>query len=70
MTVFEPEAEIGTLDTEEVGGEVVGRSPWELAGRRFLRNKLAIAAAVLGICMKTADFRMVDETGRAVFGGA
>jgi len=30
----------------------------------------AIAAAVLGICMKAADFRMVDETGRAVFGGA
>ena len=47
MTVFEPEAEIATLDTEEVGGEVVGRSPWELAGRRFLRNKLAIAAGVL-----------------------
>src|SRR3989442_8821454 len=56
MTVFEPEAEIGTLDTEEVGGEVVGRSPWELVGRRFLRNKLAIAAAVLFVLIIAVSF--------------
>src|SRR3989442_1778491 len=56
MTVFEPEAEIGTLDTEEVGGEVVGRSPWELVGRRFLRNKLAIAAAVLFVLIVAVSF--------------
>src|SRR2546423_3205457 len=56
MTVFEPEAEIATLDTEEIGGEVVGRSPWALAGRRFLRNKLAIAAAVLFVLIVAVSF--------------
>jgi peptide/nickel transport system permease protein len=56
MAVFEPEAEIATLDTEVVGAEVVGRSPWELAGRRFLRNKLAIAAAVLFVLIIAVSF--------------
>jgi len=56
MAVFEPEAEIATFDTEEVGGEVVGRSPWALAGRRFLRNKLAIAAAVLFVLIVAVSF--------------
>src|SRR5437667_10693427 len=56
MAVFEPEAEIATFDTEEVGGEVVGRSPWELAGRRFLRNKLAIGAAVLFVLIIAVSF--------------
>jgi peptide/nickel transport system permease protein len=44
LAVFEPEAEIAVLDAEETGGEIVGRSPWALAGRRLLRNKLALAA--------------------------
>ena len=44
MTVFEPEAEAIVLDAEEARGEIVGRSPWELASRRLLRNKLALAA--------------------------
>jgi peptide/nickel transport system permease protein len=47
MTVFEPEAEAIVLDAEEARGEIVGRSPWELAGRRLLRNKLALAALAL-----------------------
>jgi peptide/nickel transport system permease protein len=44
VAVFEPEAEGIVLDAEETGGDVVGRSPWALAGRRLLRNKLALAA--------------------------
>src|SRR3954463_8328035 len=47
MAVFEPEAEIAILDAEETGGEIVGRSPWALAGRRLLRNRLALAALAL-----------------------
>jgi peptide/nickel transport system permease protein len=47
MAVFEPEAEGIVLDAEETGGDIVGRSPWELAGRRFIRNKLALAALAL-----------------------
>jgi peptide/nickel transport system permease protein len=47
MAVFEPEAEGIVLDVEESGGDVVGRSPWGIAGRRLLRNKLALAASAL-----------------------
>jgi peptide/nickel transport system permease protein len=47
MAVFEPEAEVAVLDAEETGGEIIGRSPWALAGRRLLRNRMAIAAFVL-----------------------
>jgi peptide/nickel transport system permease protein len=47
MAVFEPEAEGIVLDAEESGGDVVGRSPWGIAGRRLLRNKLALAAIAL-----------------------
>jgi peptide/nickel transport system permease protein len=47
MAVFEPEAEGIVLDAEETGGDVVGRSPWALAGRRLVRNKLALAALAL-----------------------
>jgi peptide/nickel transport system permease protein len=47
VAVFEPEAEVAVLDAEETGGEIVGRSPWALAGRRLLRNKLALAALAL-----------------------
>src|SRR2546423_7613888 len=49
MAVFEPEAEGLVLDAEETGGDIVGRSPWALAGRRLLRNKLALAALGLFI---------------------
>ena len=47
MAVFEPEAEGIVLDVEETGRDIVGRSPWALAGRRFIRNKLALAALAL-----------------------
>src|SRR4051794_29101480 len=47
MAVFEPEAEGIILDAEETGGDIVGRSPWALAGRRFVRNKLALASLAL-----------------------
>src|SRR5689334_3086215 len=47
MAVFEPEAEVAVLDAEETGGEIVGRSPWALAGRRLVRNKLAMGALAL-----------------------
>jgi len=47
VAVFEPEAEGIVLDAEETGGDVVGRSPWALAGRRLLRNKLALGAGAL-----------------------
>jgi len=56
MAVFEPEAELATLDTEELGGQVAGRSPWALAGRRLLRNKLAIAAAVVFVLIVAVSF--------------
>src|SRR2546423_1229236 len=49
MAVFEPEAEGIVLDAEQTGGDIVGRSPWELAGRRLMRNKLALAALALFI---------------------
>jgi peptide/nickel transport system permease protein len=47
VAVFEPEAEVVVLDAEETGGDIVGRSPWALAGRRLLRNRLALAAFAL-----------------------
>jgi peptide/nickel transport system permease protein len=47
MAVFEPEAEGIVLDAEETGGDIVGRSPWALAGRRLVRNKIALAALAL-----------------------
>ena len=56
MAVFEPEAEVGRLDLEETGAEAVGRSPWALAGRRLLRNKLAIAALALFLLIVVVSF--------------
>jgi peptide/nickel transport system permease protein len=56
MAVFEPEAEIAVLDAEETGGEIIGRSPWALAGRRLLRNRIAIAASVLFLLIVAVSF--------------
>jgi peptide/nickel transport system permease protein len=57
MAVFEPEAEVALLETEETsGGGVVGRSPWSLAGRRLLQNKLALAAFVLFLLIVAVSF--------------
>src|SRR6266550_2319125 len=56
MAVFEPEAEGIVLDAEETGGDIVGRSPWVLAGRRLLRNKLALAALALFVLIVAVSF--------------
>ena len=39
MAVFEPEAEGIVFDAEDTGGDIVGRSPWALAGRRLFEAK-------------------------------
>jgi peptide/nickel transport system permease protein len=56
VAVFEPEAESVVLDAEETGGEVVGRSPWALAGRRLVRNRLALAALALFVLIVVVSF--------------
>jgi peptide/nickel transport system permease protein len=43
---FEPEPEVHLAPGETVK-EIAGRSPWQIAWRRLLRNRLAIAAFVL-----------------------
>jgi peptide/nickel transport system permease protein len=43
---FEPEPEVHLAPGESVR-EISGRSPWQIAGRRLTRNKLAIASLVL-----------------------
>ena len=56
MAVFEPEAEGIVLDAEETGGDIVGRSPWALAGRRLLRNRLALASLALFALIVAVSF--------------
>jgi len=56
VAVFEPEAEGIVLDAEETGGDIVGRSPWALAGRRLVRNKLALAALALFLLIVAVSF--------------
>jgi peptide/nickel transport system permease protein len=56
VAVFEPEAEGVVLDAEESGGDIIGRSPWALAGRRLLRNKIALAALVLFVLIVAVSF--------------
>jgi peptide/nickel transport system permease protein len=45
---FEPEPEVHLAPGETVK-EISGRSPWQIAGRRLARNKLALASLVLFI---------------------
>ena len=40
---YEPEPEVG-LAPGESAQEIIGKSPWRLAGRRLVRNRLAMAA--------------------------
>ncbi|MDQ2982646.1 MAG: ABC transporter permease [Actinomycetota bacterium] len=40
----------------EYGGDIVGRSPWALAGRRLLRNYLALAALGLFLLIVAVSF--------------
>ena len=56
MAVFEPEAEGIVLDAEETGGDIVGRSPWALAGRRLLGNRLALASLALFALIVAVSF--------------
>jgi peptide/nickel transport system permease protein len=56
VAVFEPEAEGIVLDAEETGGDIAGRSPWALAGRRLVRNKLALAALTLFVLIVAVSF--------------
>jgi peptide/nickel transport system permease protein len=56
VAVFEPEAEGIVLDAEETGGDIVGRSPWALAGRRLVRNRLALAALALFVLIVAVSF--------------
>jgi peptide/nickel transport system permease protein len=56
VAVFEPEAEGIVLDAEETGGDIVGRSPWALAGRRLLQNRIALAALVLFVLVVAVSF--------------
>ena len=43
---FEPGPEV-QLAAGESAKEISGRSPWRIAGRRLLRNKLAMASLAL-----------------------
>jgi peptide/nickel transport system permease protein len=43
---FEPEPEI-RLAPGETAKEISGRSPWRIAGRRFVRDRLSVAALLL-----------------------
>jgi peptide/nickel transport system permease protein len=56
VAVFEPEAEGVVLDAEETGGDIVGRSPWALAGRRLVANRIALAALVLFLLIVAVSF--------------
>jgi peptide/nickel transport system permease protein len=53
---FAYEPEDTSLAPGEAAGEIVGRSPWELAGRRLLRNKLALAALGLFLLIVAVSF--------------
>src|SRR5919199_5556624 len=52
---FEPEPEISLAPGESVQ-EVAGKSPWRLAGRRLLRNRIALAALVLFLLIVVVSF--------------
>ena len=52
---FEPESEVHLAPGESVK-EISGRSPWRIAGRRLVRNKLAIASLVLFLLVVIVSF--------------
>ena len=52
---YEPEPEVGLAPGESVQ-EVSGKSPWRLAARRLVRNRLAIAALGLFILIVAVSF--------------
>src|SRR5919198_378609 len=52
---YEPEQEV-TLAPGESAQEVAGKSPWRLAGRRLLRNRIALAALALFVLIVAVSF--------------
>ena len=52
---YEPEPEVG-LAPGESAQEVVGKSPWRLAGRRLVHNRIAMAALVLFVLIVAVSF--------------
>src|SRR6266516_477023 len=52
---YEPEPEVSLAPGESVQ-EISGKSPWRLAGRRLLRNRLAMAALGLFLLIVAVSF--------------
>src|SRR6266516_3774778 len=52
---YEPKPEI-TLAPGETAKEIAGKSPWRLAGRRLMRDKVAIGAIVLFLLIVVVSF--------------
>jgi peptide/nickel transport system permease protein len=52
---YEPEPEI-SLAPGETAREIAGKSPWRLAARRLVRNRLALAALVLFVLIVVVSF--------------
>jgi peptide/nickel transport system permease protein len=52
---FEPEPEVHLAPGESVR-EISGRSPWRIAGRRLVRNKLALGSLVLFLLIVLVSF--------------
>jgi peptide/nickel transport system permease protein len=52
---YEPEPEIGLAPGESIQ-EIAGKSPWRLAGRRLVRNRLAMSALGLFILLVAVSF--------------
>src|SRR3954471_741163 len=54
---YEPEPAGGVvLAPGETAREIAGKSPWRLAGRRLLRNRIALAALALFVLIVVASF--------------
>ena len=56
MAEFAYEPEDTALAPGEAAGDIVGRSPWALAGRRLTRNKLALASLGLFLLIIAVSF--------------
>ena len=52
---YEPEPEVGLAPGESVQ-EISGKSPWRLAGRRLVRNRIAMAALGLFVLIVAVSF--------------
>ena len=52
---YEPEPEV-SLAPGESAREISGRSPWRIAGRRLVRNRIAMAALALFVLIVVASF--------------